>query len=140
VLLVAGNSIEVLGRSPPIYHSHHELAALDWLRAHSTPADVVLCAYETGNYVPAQARVRVVLGLGTETIHAERKRTEVGRFFKASEADAWRQDLLARYAVSYVLVGPAERNLGRFDAAQASYLAQVYDNGVYALYTVRGST
>ncbi|MBN1639591.1 MAG: hypothetical protein JXA09_00055 [Anaerolineae bacterium] len=138
VLLVVGNSLEVLERAPPIYHTREEDQALDWLRAHSTPHDVVLCAYETGNYVPARARVRVVLGLGTETIHAARKRAEVRRFFDAAETDAWRRELLARYRVSYVIVGPAERALGSYDASQAPYLAAVYDNGAYAVYAVRG--
>ena len=139
VLLVAGNSLKVLERSAPIYHTQHELEALDWLRAHSTPSDVVLCAYETGNYVPARARVRVVLGLGTETVHAERKRAEVRRFYDPAETDAWRRDLLARYAVTYVLVGPEERALGAYDPSRAPYLVPVYENGVYALYAVGGS-
>jgi len=126
LLLILGNGVEVAQRKAPIFHSGAELDALDWLRTHTAPDDTVLCAYETGNYVPARAGNRVLLGLGTETIHVERKRAEVLRFFDAAQTDAWRQELLKRYQVAYVLIGPNERALGSFNPDRASYLHVVY--------------
>lgn len=137
LLLVLGNSAEVIGRARPIFYGQDELQMLDWLRAHSDPEDTVLSAYETGNYVPAYAGNRVLLGLGPETIYAERKRGEVHRFFDPSEDDAWRVGLLRQYDIAYVIVGPAERELGSFDPQGTSYLAQVYANKAYAVYEVR---
>jgi hypothetical protein len=124
LLLILGTCIEVLQRAPPIYHHRTELDALAWLRTHTDSEDTVLSAYETGNYVPAKAGNRVFLGLGPETIHAERKRGEVARFFDTEEVDAWRQELLREYDISYLLVGPTERALGQFDAGAVSYLRQ----------------
>jgi hypothetical protein len=126
LLLLAGNSIKVIQRHAPIYHSRAELDALDWLRANTDAQDAVLCAYETGNYLPARAGNRVLLGLGTETIHAERKRDEVRRFYDPGEADAWRRELLERYEIAYVLVGPNERALGSYDPGEAAFLRRVY--------------
>jgi hypothetical protein len=135
-LLVLRNCAEVGQRRPPIFHSGTELDAMDWLGAHSKPEDAVLCAFETGNYIPARAGNRVLLGLGPETIHADRKRVEVRRFFDAEETDLWRQELLSRYGIAYVLVGPHERALGAFDADEAVYLSKVYANEDYAVYRV----
>jgi hypothetical protein len=136
LLLVAGNSLQVARRAPPIYRPRAELAALDWLRANTSPRDTVLCAYETGNYVPARAGNRVVLGLGPQTVDVERKQDEIRRFFDDDTAgDIWRQELLRRYGVAYVLVGPRERALGRFDPGSVPYLEKVYDQAGYAIYT-----
>ena len=141
MLLIAGTTAQVIRRAPPIYHPRAELDALDWLAANTSPQDTVLCAYETGNYVPARAGNRVVLGLGPQTLDVDRKRGEVQRFFcgtsQGADEDAWRRDLLERYGVAYVLIGPRERALGRdCDPDVAPNLIRVYDTGGYALYRV----
>jgi hypothetical protein len=136
LFLIGGNCMTVARRAPPIYHSAAELAALDWLRANTMPQDTVLAAYQTGNYVPARAGNRVVLGLGTQTVDAEHKQAEVHRFFDAAEEDDWRKELLARYGVAYVLFGPRERALGSYDPDRTPYLIKVYDEGGYSIYQV----
>jgi hypothetical protein len=136
LLLILGSCAEVARQRPPIYHSRGELDALDWLRAHTVPDDVVLCAYETGNYVPARAGNRVFLGLGTETVDAERKRAEVRRFFDAGETDTWRTELLRQHRIGYLLVGPYERSLGEFDPGKAPYLIEAYASDSHTVYRV----
>ena len=136
LFLVIGNSLEVATRALPIFRPRAELEALAWLEVHCTPNDVVLSGYQTGNYVPVRADVRVVLGLGTETVDADRKRGEVRRFFEAGTTDAWRQQLLERYGVDYVLRGPEERDLGSFEPQDAPYLDAAYENGSYTVYRV----
>jgi hypothetical protein len=136
LFLVVGNSLEMAARAPPIFRPRAELEALAWLEAHCAPNDVVLSGYKTGNYAPVRADVRVVLGLATETVDAGRKGDEVRRFFGADTTDAWRQQLLARYGVRYVLWGPEERDLGAFDPGDAPYLSAVYEGGGYAVYRV----
>jgi hypothetical protein len=138
LFLVIGNSLEVAARMPPIFRARAELEALAWLAAHCTPEDVVLSGYQTGNYVPVVADVRVVLGLSTETLDAARKEGEVRRFYDASTGDAWRRQLLARYGVDYVLQGPEERDLGSFDPRVVAYLDAVYGGNGYAIYRVVG--
>jgi hypothetical protein len=138
LFLVIGNSLEVAAREPPIFRPRAELAALAWLADRSTPDDVVLSGYQTGNYVPVVADVRVVLGLSTETLDPVRKEAEVRCFFDAETADAWRQQLLSQYSVDYVLWGPEERALGSFDPRVAPYLDVVYDDGGYAVCRVVG--
>ena len=134
-LLIAGNSVQVLGRSWPIFHQRAELDMLDWLRAHTLPCETVLCAYETGNYVPARAGNRVFLGIGSETIRIEEKRAAVRRFFAADTDHGWRRALLADYGIAYVVIGPYERQLGDF-SGDAAYLSLDYANESYRVYRV----
>jgi len=138
LLLLLGNSLEVSRTAPPIFYSAAEIEVLDWLGANSSSQDTVLCAYETGNRVPARAGNRVVLGLGPETINADQKRREVARFFDADTSHEWRRELLARYNVAYVLIGPPERALGGFDPSAAPYLREAYRaaSGEVVLYRV----
>jgi hypothetical protein len=143
ILLLVASVRQVLERAPPIFHPRAELAALDWLAAHSTPQDTVLSAYPTGNYLPARAGNRVVLGLGPQTVNVERKRAEVRQFYSAEATDAWRRALLDQYGVAFVWFGPHERAPGRenpalgYDPGSAPYLRAVYDRDGYAIYEVQ---
>jgi uncharacterized membrane protein len=146
LLLLAGTSLHVLDRTPPIYRPGAEWAALDWLAANSDPQETVLAAYLSGNVIPARAGNRVVLGLGPQTVDAERKRAEVDQFYGAAATDEWRRALLKRYGVAYLWYGPHERAQGReasapgFDPSGAPYLRAIYDRDGYAVYEVLRET
>ncbi|MCB8951020.1 MAG: hypothetical protein H6650_03305 [Ardenticatenales bacterium] len=45
--------------------------------------------------------------------------------------------MLAQNGIDYVFYGPAERDLGDFDPAQAAFLQPVWQNGVVAVYAPR---
>jgi uncharacterized membrane protein len=115
---------------------------MDWLAVHSAPQDTVLCAYATGNYLPARAGNRVMLGLGPQTVDLERKRAEVLQFYSAGTTDAWRRQLLTRYGVAYVWYGPHERALGSQKTGSSHALGStpvlrpVYNQDPYTIYEV----
>jgi uncharacterized membrane protein len=113
-----------------------ELEAMDWLAAHTQPADIVLSSYQVGNYIPARAGNRVFLGHGPETIHVEEKENIVGQFFQAQTSDAYRKETLRQYNIAYVFYGPVERALGDFQPATSPYLKEVFTNDRYAIYEV----
>ena len=136
VLLVAGNCLALRGQPAPIYRDAAEIAALDWLDERVDFDDVVLAAYETGNYLPARARARVFVGHGPESVRADEKKALVARFFDATVTDVWRRQVLAQYGVDYVLWGPVERALGDFDPGRAPYLRLIYDAGGYTVLEV----
>jgi hypothetical protein len=136
VLLVAESCLWVRGLPSPIYRDAAEVAALDWLGERAAPDDVMLTAYETGNYLPARVRARVFLGHGPETVRFGEKKALVARFFDAATDDAWRRDLLEEHGVDYVFWGPAERQLGGFEPQAVSYLRQVYEAGGCAIFEV----
>ncbi len=134
VLLVAGNCLALRGQPAPIYRDAGEVAALDWLNERVGFDDVVLSAYETGNYLPAWVRARVFVGHGPESVRSDEKRALVAQFFDAMTDSAWRRRLLVQYGVDYVFWGPAERAVGTFNPHTESYLRQVYEAGGYAIF------
>jgi len=119
-----------------MFHDRGELDALDWLGANTKAQDIVLCAFETGNYIPARTGNRVFLGHGPETVHSDEKKAMVARFFGTHTDDAWRQWLLREYDIAYVVIGPREQALGGFDPNRVLYLHRAYANAVYAIYQV----
>jgi uncharacterized membrane protein len=136
VMLVAGNCLSLRGKPAPIYRDTGEVAALDWLNQQVESDDVVLAAYETGNYLPARVKARAFVGHGPESVHADEKKRLVAYFFDGATDDAWRRDLLSQYGVDWVFWGPAERTMGDF-TGQAAYLAPVYDASGYTLFRVK---
>ncbi|HET92237.1 MAG TPA: hypothetical protein ENN99_16080 [Chloroflexi bacterium] len=133
LIILAGSGASLLNRPRLVFRPAGEVAALDWLSERVQPDDVVLAAYDTGNYLPVRVVARVFVGHGFETMDAEEKERLVARFFDPEADDAWRRDLLTRYGVDYVFWGPEERRLGAFDPRDASYLRAVYDAGGYTI-------
>ena len=138
LLLLAATSMEVARRPPLLFHSQAEFQAWGWLEENTSPHEVVLASYHTGNLIPAWAGNRVFLGHGSETLHSAYKRELVARFFQAETGDAFRQQLLCRYGIAYLYYGPHERILGDFDPGDSPYLEEVYRNREVTIYRVRG--
>ncbi|TEU11593.1 MAG: hypothetical protein E3J21_23175 [Anaerolineales bacterium] len=136
LLLVASSLIQVSYLSPPIFHEGIKLEAMDWLAAHTRPSDIVLSSYKVGNYIPAWAGNRVLLGHGSETIRPAEKENVVRRFFQSQTSDAYREEILRQYNITYLFYGPVERALGDFQPATSPYLQEVFANGRYAIYKV----
>jgi hypothetical protein len=136
VLLVGYNFWLLPGRPNPIYRDAGEVDALDWLNGQVDPDDVVLAAYETGNYLPTRVGARAFVGHGPESVNAREKRVLVGHFFDSATDDAWREHRLEKYGVDYVFFGVAERALGDFDPHGVDYLERVYETDGYTLFEV----
>ncbi len=134
-LILTGAGLEVSQQLPPIFRPGTEVDAADWLGAHLVSDQVVLAAYETGNYLPTRMAARVFIGLSPETVNLEAKSAMLRRFFGDGD-DVFRRQLLEDYGVDYVFYGPFERALGSFSPAAAPYLQPVYDNGPVQIYQV----
>jgi hypothetical protein len=133
-ILLVGAAFLMFARPSPAFRDVAEIAAMDWLADVAQPDDVILTAYDTGNYLPTRALTRVFLGHGFETVDADAKEGMVTRFFAATTDDTWRRNLLAEYGVDYVFWGPAERRLGSFDPTRARYLEPVYQAPDYVVF------
>ena len=136
LFLVLGHIGLVSQRAPPAFHPATFVRAVDWLGRHTDPHETVLAAFRTGNYIPAHAGNRVFAGHGPETVDSEAKQEMLRRFFAAGTDDAFRRDLLRDSGIVYVFLGPYERKVGGFQAAEAAYLEPVYDEGGVAIYRV----
>ncbi len=136
--ILASLSVTTAVQQPDLlFRLQAEVAATEWLRANTERSAVLLADYETGNYVAAHAGNRVVVGHWAETIDYAEKVQQVKRFLDPATDDAARRELLGRYHVAYVWMGPREGKLGGYDPTQASYLEPVYSNAGVTIYRVR---
>jgi hypothetical protein len=102
----------VLGRSPELFYSSAEMAALGWL-AGRPPGEVVLASPDTSLLVPVWSDARVIYAHTFETVDAERQRQLVLDFFAGRVAP---QPVLDEQGVDWVVYGPREAALGRLPA------------------------
>jgi hypothetical protein len=125
VVLIAGAA----SRSPSIYLTTDEFAAMTWLHDHARFDDVVLAAPGTGAFIPAFAGQRVVYGHPYETVDAEQQKQLVTDFFAGQNSEALQ-------GVNYVLIGPRERALGALDVSTLP-LSEEFRSGEVVLYAVK---
>lgn len=121
----------------PLFRLRSEIAAVDWLRANTSRSDIVLSAYETGNFIAARAGNRVVIGHWAETVNWGIKFKETENFYQASMNDAARRDFLERYHIAYVFFGPREREIGALDLIQLDYMKTAFSNSAIRIYSVQ---
>lgn len=143
-LLLLGGALAALTPATPLFRPADEIAAFDWLNAHSQPGEIVLSAVETGNVLPAWTHLRTYMGHGPETINWQFKTNRLEYFYSdvmtASERDTFFANPCALTfpcagAIRYVMFGPLERALAPDgDPAWAAGLTKIYDLGAYAIY------
>jgi hypothetical protein len=89
-----------------------------------------ISSYEIGNLVPPFAGIGTYIGHPALTVDAKSRGADVVRFFSAGpEDDRWRQALLRRWRIEYVLYTPWERALGSFDPSTRTWLEEVFVAG-----------
>lgn len=126
ILLIGLAITTVTQRSEQIFIAGSEINAAAWLARH-TNGEIILGDYESGNFLPTRANVRVFVGHGPETINSDEKQGQVNRFFDDQTSHAWRLNLLRRFDIAYVYYGPKEQTGGAFDPHQVDYLEKIYD-------------
>jgi hypothetical protein len=99
---------------PRFYLSNGEWQALTWLRDAADHDQVVLCAPQTGMFVPAWAGQRVVYGHPFETVDAERREAQVQAYWAGEMEPEEREAFLRENRVRYVLEGPRELKIGNW--------------------------
>jgi hypothetical protein len=116
------------------------LLVADWVRRNTSPDAIFAVADEHNNPIPTLAGRRIVIGfpgwLWTYGLgDYVRKGDEVRLILRGDQTTP---DLIDRYAVSYVLIGPQELAPSR--GASPTYWSQhgtlVYTNGEYSVYRV----
>jgi len=108
LFLIAMLVLAALGGEPRFYLSAGEWQALAWLREEVAHDQVVLCAPQTGMFIPAWAGQRVVYGHPFETVDAERRKAQVEAYWAGEMGPAEQESFLRENRVGYVWVGPRE--------------------------------
>jgi hypothetical protein len=141
-LVLAGGA---LTRDPRIYLTADEAAALAWLQTNAPHDAVVLASPEMGAFIPAFTGQRVVYGHPFETVDADRRKQQVHDFFTGTIDQV---QLLQDDTVTYIIVGPRERDMAAVDSAGVPAvqrtidlaglpLEEVFSHGEVAVYRVK---
>ncbi len=144
MFLLLGGTLAAANPARPLFRPSAEIAAFDWLNAHSQPGEIVLSAVETGNVIPAWTHLRVYMGHGPETLNWQFKTTRLEYFYADAMTPTERADFFAHPcgitytcagSIRYVLWGPLERALAPDDdPSWAAALTPIYDADGYIIY------
>jgi hypothetical protein len=114
------------------------LQVADWVRTHTSPTALFVVADEHNSPIPTLAGRRVLIGypgwLWTYGMpDYMQKGDDEARILKGDPAA---MDLVRRYGVDYVMIGPQEIPRGASRAYWDQHGTLVYDSGEYAVYRV----
>ncbi len=127
----------LLDTRPSEYYLDNDVyASMKWLEQHTGRDDLVLSGPTTCPIVGALAGNKVFTGHDYLTSNRQQKDGDVVRFFGDRYDVAFKRQLLARYRVRYVFVGPLERSLGGFDAAALPELKPVFEKPNATVYRI----
>jgi hypothetical protein len=121
----------------PYYLYDDEIAAMSWLQENADSEDVVISSLTTGQYIPAWTGAHAFVAHWAFTVDYFNKMDMVSAFFSEGTNDYYRQDMLSAYNVDYVLVGPAERDLGSAEFQNVPFLEEVYKTPLVEVYKVK---
>ncbi|MCL4560422.1 MAG: hypothetical protein M1281_07400 [Chloroflexi bacterium] len=140
LILLVGGIFSILHPQEPLFQPADQVAVFDYLTAHAAPGDVVLTAKPSGNALPAWAPLRVIVGHGPESINQDAISQTVASFYSNGISDNARMEILKTYHIRYILYGPHERDLGRWDPRQENSLVLVFHRGDYLLFSTLQGT
>jgi hypothetical protein len=116
------------------------LQVADWVRGHTSPTALFVVADEHNSPIPTLAGRRVLIGYpGWLWTYGMPDYIQKGvDETKILKGDPAAMDLVRRYGVNYVMIGPQEIPRGASRAFWDQHGALVYDSGEYAVYRVSG--
>jgi len=107
-LVIAGSSMLVAAKQPPLFQPADQFVALDWLSRNTSSNDVVLSDWRFGNVVPTVADTRVFIGHPIETAFFSDKQTDVARFLDPNTPDSDREEFLRHWHITLIVIGQGE--------------------------------
>ena len=114
------------------------LQVADWVRSHTSPTALFVVADEHNSPIPTLAGRRILIGYpGWLWTYGLPDYVEKGADNKRIlDGDPSTPELVRKYGVDYVMIGPQELPRGASRAYWDEHGALVYDNGEYAVYRV----
>jgi hypothetical protein len=120
--------------------SDDELAALDYIRAHTGDRDIILAPPGTAILIPGHAGRMTYCGHWGETVDFSRKLGEVYAFYSQGTDDRNRRTFLMRSGITYMIayrpVSGVGIHLEDFGAASTPYLRKAFEAGDVSVYQV----
>jgi hypothetical protein len=127
----------VMKKSPDIFIDNDTYLAYQFLNT-VPQKSVVLSSFKTGNEMPAWAPVWSVIGLKPETVNYATVEQDVKTIFQTDTFMGKRSDILNKYKVNYLYIGPSERMLGSWKPDDETSFTDVYHSIKIDIYKVNG--
>jgi hypothetical protein len=112
ILLLIMVILPISTRTPFYYSEQDEQTAIQWLSQQGQGNSVVLLSDQSGLFIPAFSRLRVLYGHPFETIDAENQKQGVIDFFTGKQNRVEETDYLTKSKVEWIFFGSRERKLG----------------------------
>ncbi len=139
ILAIPSNLITLLAvlsgiqtRNPQIFLSVDEVSTLGWIEENTRPDSIVLCSPEMGLFIPAYIGRRVIYGHPFESVNALETKKIVTDFYSGILPEEQVDQLIRKFQVDFVMVGPRERSLGEIKIP--SDWLEIYHRGGISLY------
>jgi len=136
IFMISGSFLVSFNPGEPAFSSADKIAAFTFLEKVAEDNDVVLCAYETGNSLPAWAPVTVMIGHRPESAKIQEIAPQIEAFYWQETKELTRIKILEDFNVSYVFLGPAERKFGDWEPENDIILHKIFTQGEYDLFEV----
>jgi hypothetical protein len=134
ILIFLGAIAAAGNTAPPLFRPEPEIQVYNYLAENAPSGAVILGSYESGNNLPAWTPQRVVLGHGPETTNRDLVEQEINEFFSLESTDFYREKIINKYNVEYILWGPLEKELGAWNPAGEDYLIEISISDDYLIY------
>ncbi len=105
-----------------------DLAALKWMDKNIPKGSTVFAFFPTGVYIPGLSGLKVYAGHYDQTVNAESKRADSGKFYEKNASLSFRKYLLAKSRAGYVYYGTFEGSIGPFQKLPVP-AEVIYDTG-----------
>lgn len=94
------------------YIQQDERSAIEWLANREDGRLLVLTGEQTGMFIPAYSRLRVIFGHPFETVNAESEKSQVAEFFSGNLSVAEEEGYLREKNIDWIFYGPREKESG----------------------------
>lgn len=119
-----------------LFRPEDEQIAVEWLRHNTGREQIILAAYQSGNYIAAQTSNPVFIGHWAETMAFEQKQQEITQFFSTQMDDNWQKTFLNHYQIAYIWYGPREQQIGSLNLSNLPNPTPVFQNGAIKIYAI----
>ncbi len=136
LLVYLGAIITVWQPCTPLYRPKEEAKMFNFLAERASDREVVLASYGTSNALPAWAPVKTLIGHGPESVNLAAVQEQVEQFFQPDTNEAFRREVIQEFDVKYVIWGPSEQALEKYDPDHAAFLEEIYDLDGYRVFEV----
>lgn len=146
LILFGASTMHVFLQDMTLYTQKHDkvyipsqtIKGVNWLKEHTTNADVILTDLLIGNLIPGIAGRHVYIGHTSETAFYRLKEQLFFEFFSQNRSENFELKFLKENRIAYIFYTNDLEEMGSWRPNGKSYLIKIYENNKIAIYKVNG--